>query len=178
MNKRLLPSLLVPLMLITVSSLGYAQWIDSVFINATATTGDVEIKITYAWLSAPFPPNPVTVTWTDDAASFAVSGYIYPGFTLHMGTDIKNVGSLPAKIETIAYSYTPTIIESYFTITNNFAFSPDGSTWTATTLPVTLQPGGYLKVDQHIVFNSDAPNEAQGLTITITATVTAIQAVP
>jgi len=165
-------------MLITVASLGYAQWSDSVFINATATTGDVEIKVTYAWLESPFPPNPVTVTWTDDAASFAVNGYIYPGFTLHTGTDIKNVGSLPAKIETIAYSYTPTIIEDYFTITNDFAFSPDGSTWTGTTLPVVLQTGQYLKIHQTTEFNEDAPNEAQALTIIITATITAIQAVP
>jgi len=178
MNKRLLPSLLVPLILITVSSLGYAQWTDSIFINATATTGDIEIKVTYAWLASSFPPNSVTVTWTDDAATFAVGGYIYPGFTLNAGTDIKNVGSLPVKIETVAYSYTPQMISAWFTITNNFAFSPDGSTWNGTTLPVTLLPGQYLKIHQSIKFNEDAPNEAQALSITITATVTAIQAVP
>jgi hypothetical protein len=178
MDKRLITALLVPLTLILLASFAYAQWTDSVFINATATTGDIEIKVTYAWLESPFPQNLVTVTWTDDAASFAVGGYIYPGFTLNTGTDLKNVGSLPAKIETIAYSYTPTIIQSYFTITNDFAFSPDGSTWKGTTLPVTLLPGQYLKIHQSIKFNVDAPNEAQALSITITATVTAIQAVP
>jgi len=178
MNKRLICSFLTPLVLLTVASLGYAQWIDSVFINATATTGTVNIKVTYAWLASPFPPNPVSVTWTDDAATFAVGGYIYPGFTLNTGTDIKNVGSLPVKIETVAYSYTPPEISAWFTITNDFAFSPDGSIWTVTTLPVTLQPSQYLKIHQTIKFNEDAPNEAQALTITITATVTAVQAVP
>lgn len=162
-----------------VASLSYAQWTDSVFMNATATTGTVDIKVTYAWLKSPFPPNPVTVTWTDDAASFEVGGYIYPGFILHTGTNIRNVGSLPVKIGAVTYSYTPTIIEGCFSITNDFAFSPDGGTWIGTTLPVILESGQYLRVQQWIVFDCQALDEdAQGLTITITATVTAVQAVP
>jgi len=162
-----------------VMSVSYALWSDNVYINATATTGDVEVKVTYAWLKSPFPPNPVTVTWTDDAATFAVGGYIYPGFTLHTGTDIKNVGSLPARIEAILYSFQPPIIEGCFNITNEFAFSPDGSTWTVTTLPVTLQPGQYLRVQQLIKFNcQELNNQAQGLSITITATIKAVQAIP
>lgn len=178
MNKLMPFSLLILLSLVVVS-LSYALWSDNVYMNVTAATGDIEVKVTYAWLKSPFPSNPVTVTWTDDAANFAVGGYIYPGFTLHTGTDIKNVGSLPAKIEAVVYSYQPQIIEGCFTITNEFAFSPDGNTWAMTTLPVTLHPGQYLRVQQLIEFNcQELNNEAQGLSITITATITAVQALP
>lgn len=173
MHKLLASTLMVPLILIAIGGLGYAMWTDNVTKTISATAGTVDIRVWYAWRK--YGPT-VTVTWTTETASFTWPDPLYPGWEAGMGMHIKNIGSLPVRIDAVVYTSTNPPLFACFTIKSDFASSPDYNTWTPTTLPVTLAPGAYLDVQEYLHFDCQEHPELMGQTITITATITAVQA--
>ena len=166
--------LIIPLILIAMGGLAYATWTDSVYKTVTATAGTVDIEVYYAWRK--YGPT-VTVTWTADTASFTWPDPLYPCWEADIGMHIKNVGSLPVRIDAVVYTSDNPPMFGCFEITDDFATSPDYSTWTPASLPVTLAPGEYLEVQEYLHFDcQELQEQAQGQTITITATITAVQA--
>ena len=191
MNKRCLIVLLIPMLFISIGSVAYATWSDSVTKTYNLTAGNVDIEVTHAWLKDCAWPDVLGVSWTADTVStWTPAGvYIYPGWWAHTGMHIRNVGSLPVifKTDALVYAYDPPETEGCFDFTNEYMWSLDGTIWYGTyagriagkALPVILYPGEYLKIQQWVDFDcQELQEEAQGLTITITATITAEQAVP
>jgi hypothetical protein len=93
-----------------------------------------------------------------------------------MGMHIKNIGSLPVRIDAVVYRSDNPLMFACFTITGEYAASPDYNIWTPATLPVTLAPGAYLEIQEYLLFDGQEYPGVMGQTITITATITAVQA--
>ena len=113
-NGRLLFALLVPILLITLSSFGYAVYQGNLNTIATFTSGTEDISITdctvISYNGFTIPPkldyNDTQTTFEDDL--------LYPGWELKLLTEITNTGTVKVTLSTQIY------------------YSWDGITWTPT----------------------------------------------
>jgi len=101
MNKKLMTALLVPLMLIAVAGFGYAQWTDSIAINTTATTGDVEFRILGIGVWNQSGELSFSASGVGDYPYEAVNLVIsntYPGSWAFIWLKVKNTGTISVKL--------------------------------------------------------------------------------
>lgn len=198
MNKKL-ATLLVPLMLMLVASFAYAQWTDSVFINATATTGDVELRITDFGVcsQSPGPSWTGVGSWGEAEEITVTVTNTYPGWYAYVCLQVKNTGTITIKMHSIkieAVSGAGALMDYY-----RFAI-PTGNTWCGISSPIywldsfswwsterlysalgiptiTIAPGATYVLGGYFDLRSDTP-QWENTALTIKITLKAIQAVP
>jgi len=98
MNKKLMAATLVPLMLMLVAGFGYAQWFDSVSINATATTGDFDMVV---WDFGVFNQTGHASISASGRGTHTLTLTItntYPGWHAFVNFVWKNTGSVPIRL--------------------------------------------------------------------------------
>ena len=142
-NGRLLFTLLVPMLLITLSSFGYAVYQGNVTTIATFTNGTEDISITdctvISYNGFTIPPK---LDWNDTHITFE-DDLLYPGWELKLLTEITNTGTVRVKLSTQIYyswngiTWTPTDANGLLTqfrinYTNGFYndTGPDGEWFT------------------------------------------------
>ena len=95
---RLLPALLVPILLITLSSFGYAIYPSSLSTAFASNSGPEDISITdcivISYNGFIIPPK---VDWNDTDIVFE-DDLLYPGWELKLVTEITNIGPIPVHI--------------------------------------------------------------------------------
>lgn len=102
MKKRSKMLALIMVLAFALTGVGYAWWTDTLFINGTVETGDLEVK--YQEICGVFPlagsSDYVTATawYSEDLKTcyFEVEG-LYPGAIAVLDAQLKNYGSIPAK---------------------------------------------------------------------------------
>lgn len=203
MKNRSVLTLLIPLMLILLSSLVYATWQDNVTKTCNITAGKVDIeigswkrRIENDWV------NTITITQPDED-NLEISAEVSPGWYIWIGLIIHNKGTLPVMIDLPTY----TIIDSYevwnyFTHKEYFygpyhigdeyvrqvwdgiilaQFDPEQGVIGVTPIPygdfpIQLDPCHKLIAWEYLYFSEGYTGDC--FTIQITVTYTATQAVP
>jgi predicted ribosomally synthesized peptide with SipW-like signal peptide len=89
---------------------GYAYWSDTLTINNTVSTGELNVEFLNTGVIAD-PTNVASITWaTADVEdevnniSFTASN-LYPGASVGYTTTIANTGTIPAVLKPITFSY-------------------------------------------------------------------------
>lgn len=113
-GRLLLYGILVPTILISLSSFGYAVYLGKLTTIATFTSGTEDISITNCAIiyynGFTIPPN---LVWTATQITFE-DDLLYPGWELKLLAEITNTGTVPVMLSTQIY------------------YSWDGTTWTLT----------------------------------------------
>jgi len=95
---RLLPAFLVPILLITLSSFGYAMYPSNLLTAFATASGPEDISITdclvISYNGFIIPPK---ISWNDTELVFE-DDLLYPGWELKLVTEITNIGPMPVHI--------------------------------------------------------------------------------
>ena len=134
---------------------GYAYWTDSIKINNTVNTGNLEVKLENGTLTLPDYVNGTAVV--DAAADSTLHtakvtlNNLYPGAKVHVSIPFKNVGTIPVKFKEAPTNTAPTSptgsdLANYITIDN----------WSYTNGNILPDANGNIEFD--ITVNTTAPN--------------------
>jgi len=182
-NGDLLLGLLVPILLITLSSFGYAIIPGNFSAAAASNSGPEDISITdcivISYNGFSIPPK---ISWDETELVFE-DDFLYPGWELKLLTEITNVGPMPVRIwAEIMYwdgaSWIPIDEDDLFTLFRlGYAHGfyndtgPDGEWFTDDDTPWTGRDGDYRlwpdppydKVYQkeHLIFDAQENPEIQ-----------------
>jgi hypothetical protein len=172
MNKRLMTTMVIPLIFIAISGLGYASWTDSVSKTITATAGSVDIDITDArFITISSPATGALIGFTESLARFSADN-VFPSCVMHIEVDVANDGTLPVKMSyTITVTgWDPACVEK----SGDFGYVK-GGIWHSWADPLTIAPGETVTMYNCFHFNCQSHPEIQGTTATITVTYTGTQ---
>lgn len=180
--------MLVPILLITLSSFGYALYPGNLSATATITAGLEDISITdctvITYNGFIIPPK---LDWNDTDIMFE-DDLLYPGWELKLLTEITNTGTIRVQIWSEIYywdgtSWIPINEDDLLTLfridyTNGFYndtgpdgkwFTPDDTEWTGREGDYRLWPDPpHDKVykEEHLIFDAQDFPELQGKVFT------------
>lgn len=179
-NNRLLFALLVPILLITLSSFGYAQWNDTLTVISYMQAGIESIRIgcevTYYNGYGDY-----TLDITEDTLHFEDTN-LFPGWELELLVEIHNDGTIPVYLSyEIFYSWDPIDpinwvqvadpedpIELYdefrIVYTDGFYNATTGEPWDPSQY---LWPCKIVHKKEHLLFDAQDRPDLQGKTFTI-----------
>lgn len=196
-NIQVITILVIPLLLIILSSLGYAAWTDQISTIANLASADYQIEILDCWTQEYngqgcellWQLGGKTIAFTDEA--------LFPGWQLTLYAKIHNKGITESWVATLNYtlSYldpqtqnwiecTPTELYDLFKIAYTGTFylepGPDGLWNTPDDVPM---PQGYQIIPCHSVYNRqtlyfDAQNHPELANTTFTIKITIIATYP
>ncbi len=135
---------------------GYAIWTDSVKINNTVNTGNLEVKLENGTLTLPdngeYVKGTAVVDLDVDSTSHIAKvtlENLYPGAKVRVSIPFKNVGSIPVKFDGAPTNTAPigSDLANYITIDN----------WSYTDSDIAPAEGGNIDFD--ITVDEDAPND-------------------
>lgn len=125
---------------------GYAAWTDTLTINNTVKTGDLDIKFVQSNLDL-MHPNAcgdkfvAATTSIDDTAGHTMTvtmNNLYPGCSAYFRLKGINAGTIPAKLDNINITFSgEQALSSYLTYKTNIAICPDGETTTVHYFPLS-----------------------------------------
>lgn len=96
---------LVLVVAIMMMGAGYAYWSDTLVINNTITTGELNVAMSGESLTDGNDPyTDVEVTLNNNTLTYNV-GDLYPGKTINYGVTFTNNGTIPAKFTSISVDY-------------------------------------------------------------------------
>lgn len=178
----------------------YATWFDSVFINATATTGDVELRITRFGVCSQSPgPTWTGEGWYSDVDEITVTvDNTYPGWWAYVCLQVKNTGTISIKLYGIQIVRTG----GHAGLMDYYRYGiPEGDTWCAMHHPVyfnytfttwstehlydvlglptvTIAPGASKVLGGFFYLDPTTPSGYENTALTVRITLKAVQAVP
>ena len=132
---------------------GYAYWTDSVKINNTVKTGNLEVKLEQGDIEvSEYACGCVDLDPCDAHTAKVRLCNLYPGAKAHVSIPFKNVGTIPVKFDGVPTNTAPTgsdglDLANYITIDN----------WSYTNGDILPDAGGNIEFD--ITVNTDAPND-------------------
>lgn len=169
-NGRILFALLVPLLLVTLSSFGYAQWSKSLTTTAYLTSGTEDIRITnYEVLY--YNGYGIDITIATDQKSITIEDtLLFPDWELKLVIEIYNAGNVPLYISSEIQHNDETITETQLlklfniTYTDGFYLDPDLNepVLDLTTSPILVGESWYKL--EHLIFDAQDHPELQGQT--------------
>jgi len=172
---RILFALLVPLLLITLSSFGYAQWSNSVTTTALLSSGTEDIEITN-YNIVYYNGYGIDITIADDQESMTIEDtLLFPEWELKLAIEIHNpaeAGNLPlyisSEIQHNGETITATELQDLFGIiyTDGFYLDPDLTEPVPDLTIWQLLPGDSWYKLEHLIFDAQERPELQGQSFT------------
>jgi hypothetical protein len=118
-SKKSLPISIALILLIALSTLGlaYGAWTDTLYVNGNVTTGTFDVKMDYLYLDFAAPGCNAAISADGKTLTITIAG-AYPGYSCGGGVSIRNLGTVPAKINGL--------VEVTNTVPATFATTPPG----------------------------------------------------
>jgi len=192
---------MVSLMALAGFGVSYAAWFDEIDINATATTGNLEYRITnFALMDQTTIGGSDPITWTGvgsyggepDSITVTVAP-TYPGWEAICQLTVKNTGDLPLELYSIQMtrdSGDANLMDYYYYaipdginlpppnthFINNLAWWTTERTYSYMAISIIIQPGSTETLEAYFWLHPDVPQQWEGQALTITLTVKATTA--
>jgi hypothetical protein len=171
-SKKSLPISIALILLIALASLGlaYGYWTDSLSINGSVGTGELDVEFWGAWEDGNYPAGGVCTGTIDSTGSVwtVTITNAYPGYGCDLGVYVHNSGTIPVKIQP------PTLVS------NSSPWAPVLTSYPANTV---LQNGPVSSADsiKSVMIRFDVPTSVSGddyenSTYTFSYTIAATQA--
>src|SRR5690349_11464523 len=98
-SKKSLPISIALILLIALSTLGlaYGAWTDTLNINGNVTTGTFDVRMDYMYLESAAAGCNAAISADGKTLTVTVAD-AYPGYSCAGGVSIRNLGTVPAKI--------------------------------------------------------------------------------
>lgn len=189
---------LVSVLALAGIGVSYAQWTDSVTINATATTGDLEYRITRFIVTDQSGIGTWHPTWTgignygnEESITVTVAP-TYPGWEAICQLTVKNTGNIPLELHSIKLTRTggnsnlmgyyyygipddTLLSEATIYHLHTFNWWTTERTYDNLGISVTIEPGDTQTLEAYFKLSSNVP-QWEGSALTIKLTLTATQA--
>lgn len=167
-------------MALGVMGIGYAYWSDQLKINGSVGTGSLGVAFTDSNSDDPTGSNDpgyaydaaetvVEITNTHQA-SIALNT-VYPGYKTGASLEVTNTGTVPVKVHKITLAVTggePALFGYMSLIGWGFGGAP-------VDMDYVLLPGAIKNFDADFSFDTDMPNELQGTSLYVSATIDVTQ---
>jgi len=134
-SKKSLPISIALILLIALSTLGlaYGAWTDTLHINGTASTGTFDVAMDYLYYDFAAPGCTAAISADGKTLTVTIAN-AYPGYACAGGVSIKNLGTVPAKINGLA--------EGTNTVPAGFTVTPPGLVYMTNAVGATVPTGG------------------------------------
>jgi hypothetical protein len=125
-SKKSLPISIALILLIALSTLGlaYGAWSDTLYINGNVTTGTFDVRMDHLYLDYAAPGCNAVISADGKTLTVTVDG-AYPGYSCAGGVSIKNLGTVPAKINGLV-QVTNTVPATFTTTPPGLVYMTDG----------------------------------------------------
>lgn len=129
---------------------GYAYWTDSIKINNTVKTGNLEVKLQDGKVDLPeYVEGDAVVVPNDTHTAKVTLDKLYPGATVHVSIPFENVGDIPVKSAGVKFTKPTGALGEYVEVTSLNVTSGN------------IEPGKTGNIEFYITVKADAPSSVE-----------------